>query len=81
MSNRLTYGKLFDYLKSLGYVQRSIYWNDREQWVFHHDSFENASIFLSQRPLYQAVDPMHLGSVRATLKAHGLIDENAESVV
>lgn len=81
MTESLTYGKLMDLLASLGYSHRSMQWNETEQWVFEHDQAKNATIFLPQRPLNQVVHPMHLGSVRATLKAHGLMNENADSFV
>jgi hypothetical protein len=75
MSRRFTYGQLFERLEQLGYREKTIPWNGTRQHVFLHDTYKTAMIFLPEMPKEQLVEPMHLGTVRATLKAHGIIDD------
>ena len=81
MAEKLTYGKLYDKLKELGFSQRSMQWNGTAVWDFQHREVERAVIFLPPKPADEPVHPSHIGTVRATLKAHGLMDENALSVI
>lgn len=76
MSDRLTYAEMIQRLAELGYTTTTQEWKGRTIWVLEHDRFENATIYLPKRPKDEEVHPSHVGTIRATLKAHGIIEPN-----
>jgi hypothetical protein len=71
----MTYGELFDKLRELGYVQHEIELDGKPRYLFEHKTNANALIVLPERDRGEQVEPFHLNSVLATLKAHGLLPE------
>lgn len=76
MPDPLTYRKVIGLLRELGYSQSSVQWNGTRQWVFEHKDFERATIYMAEQPLDHPVHPFHINSIRATLKAHGIIEDD-----
>ena len=75
MPPAITYGKLYDKLGELGFTQRSIEMYGKPRYVFEHKTIANAMIILPERDRNDQVEPFHMGSVLATLKAHSLVPE------
>jgi hypothetical protein len=75
MTPAITYGKLYDKLRTLGFTQRGIEINGKPRYVFAHQTIANAMIILPERDRDDPVEPFYLGSVLATLKAHRLVPE------
>ena len=75
MTPALSYGKLYDKLRELGFIQRTIEMHGKSRYVFEHETIPNAMIILPERCRDDLVEPFHMGSVLATLKAHNLIQE------
>jgi hypothetical protein len=71
-----SYGKLYDKLRALGFAQRSIELSGKPRYVFEHKTIPNAMIILPERDRDEPVEPFHMRSVLATLKAHGLVVES-----
>lgn len=81
MTSQLTYARLFDKLKALGFVERAIDVNGSRRYVFKHKDSDRATIFLPDMPLQRPVEAMHLTAVKAVLKTHGLVPDDAERVL
>ena len=75
MTPAITYGKLYDRLRELGFTQRSLEMYGKPRYVFEHKTIPNAMIILPERDRDEQVEPFYLGSVLATLKAHRLAPE------
>ncbi len=75
MTPALTYGKLGDKLRALGFTQRDIEMYGKPRYVFEHKTIPNAMIILPQRNPNDQVEPFYMNSVLATLKAHSLVAE------
>jgi hypothetical protein len=75
MTAAITFGELYDKLRDLGFAQRAIEMYGKPRYVFEHKSIANAMIILPERDRDDAVDPFHMNSALATLKAHHLVRE------
>jgi hypothetical protein len=75
MPPAITYRKLYDKLRELGFIQRGIEMYGKPRYVFEHKTIPNALIILPESPLDDQVEPFYMASVLATLKAHGLVPE------
>jgi hypothetical protein len=75
MPPTLTYGQLFDKLRDFGFTQRGVEIQGKPSYVFQHKTIPNAMIILPQRGPDDPVEPFHMNSALATLKAHGLVPE------
>jgi hypothetical protein len=75
MTPALSYGKLYDKLRELGFRQRGIEMNGKPRYVFEHKTIPNAMIILPECDRDDRVEPFYMGSVFATLKAHSLVAE------
>jgi hypothetical protein len=78
MTDRLTYGQLFDKLRQLGYVQQTADVNGSRLLVFQHAKHARATIYLPDMPQDEPVASLHLLGVRATLKHHGVSREDPD---
>ena len=72
MRPTITYGCLYDKLHELGFAQRAIEMYGKPGFVFEHKTIPNAMIILPERFRDERVEPFHMDSVAATLKAHHL---------
>jgi hypothetical protein len=81
MAKHLNYRELIEHLQGFGYTVKTIPWNGSTQWVFEHPENKDAIIFIPERPLEEKVHPMHLGTVRGTLKAHGFISSTTSETI
>ena len=75
MTPAITYGKLYEKLRELGFTQRGIEMHGKPRYVFEHKTIPNAMIILPERDRDDQVEPFYMGSVLATLKAHSLVPE------
>ncbi len=73
MTPSITYGKLYDKLRELGFTQREIELDGKPRYVFEHKTIANAMIVLPHRERNEQAEPFHMSSVLATLKAHNLV--------
>jgi hypothetical protein len=71
----ITYGKLGDKLRALGFTQRGIEMYGKPRYVFEHKTIPTAMIILPGHAPDDLVEPFYMGSVLATLKAHHLVPE------
>ena len=74
-TNTITYGQLFDKLRDLGFVQRTVEINAAIHNIFEHRTIDNAMIVLPERDRSDLVEQFYMGSVLATLKTHHLLPE------
>jgi hypothetical protein len=78
MPKRITYQQLAERLRDLGYRDTHRTLNGKPVWLFEHKLDEKATIFLPPMPPDQPVETMHLTGVRATLNAHGILQEQPD---
>jgi hypothetical protein len=75
MTPAITYGKLYDKLRALGFTQHGIEVSGKTRYVFQHKILPNAMIILPEREPDDQVQPFYVNSVLATLRAHSLLPE------
>ena len=75
MTSSITFGKLYNRLQELGFIQHEIEMYAKPRYVFEHRTIPNAMIVLPERDRDAEVEPFYMGSVLATLKAHRLVPE------
>jgi hypothetical protein len=73
MTPAITYGKLYDKLRELGFSQRGIELYGKPRYVFEHQTIPNAMIILPERDRDDQVEPFYMGKVLGTLKTHRLV--------
>ena len=79
ITDELTYHQLAQRLRELGYTDSHKTLNGKPVWLFEHGREKNATIFLPPMPPEQPVERMHLNGVRATLRAHRIVEEQQDS--
>ncbi len=75
MTPAITYGKLYDKLRELGFTPSEFEMYGKPRYVFEHKTIPNAMIVLPDRDRNDQVEPFYMVSVLATLKAHSLVAE------
>ena len=70
----LTYGRLHDKLRELGFEEYSVEWNGGRA-AFEHPKVAASRIILPERARDDSVEPFYLNQVLLTLKARGLLPE------
>ena len=71
----ITYGKLYEKLRDLGFVQHNIVVDGKPATVFKHRTIDNAMIVFPECPQDEQVEPFHMQKVLAILRSHDLIRE------
>ena len=71
----LTYGRLHDKLKELGFQEYSVELDGKRGRVFEHPTIPGSMIVLPERDRTDRVEPFYMGLVLATLKSRNLIPE------
>jgi hypothetical protein len=74
-NDKLTYGQLYNKLKTLGYRQQVVEVDGKRGQVFEHKTIHHAMIILPDRNPSDLVEPFDMGTVLATLKSRGLLPE------
>ncbi len=75
MTPTMTYGKLYDKLRELGFTPREFEMYGKPRFVFEHKTIPNAMIILPERDHNDSVEPFYMFSVLAKLKTHRLVAE------
>jgi hypothetical protein len=75
MGETVTYGQLYNRLRSLGFTERTFDWNGSKRRYFQHAHAQNASVILPDAPMDQPAESMYLLAVQSMLATHGFLNE------